>query len=363
MMKTACGLAIGLALLATAAQGAPSGLKEGTPDIKSVGALAFGPDGVLFVGDTKSAAIFAIGTGDTSGDPSRVQLKVENIEEKIAALLGTTAKDIQIQDLAINPASGNAYLSVSRGAGPDGQPVILKVDGSGKISVVALKNVPFAKADLPNAPDPGAKGRRGVSKRSLAITDLGYVDGRVYISGLSNEEFESTLRSVAYPFSAVDQGTGVKIYHGSHGKFETEAPVKTFTSFEINKQPYLLAAYTCTPLVKFSVADLKPGSKLQGTTIAELGNRNSPLDMIVYEKDGKSFVLMANDRRPIMKIPAENFDKAEGITSPVSDKAGVGYEEIGTLKGVVQLDRLNADNAVVLQKNGDAINLETVALP
>ncbi len=34
-------------------------LKEGAPDLKSADRLAFGPDGVLFVGDTKGAAIFA----------------------------------------------------------------------------------------------------------------------------------------------------------------------------------------------------------------------------------------------------------------------------------------------------------------
>ncbi len=57
------------------------------------------------------------------------------------------------------------------------------------------------------------------------------------------------------------------------------------------RQPHVLAAYTCTPLVKFPLSDLKPGEKVKGTTIAELGNRNRPLDMIVYQKDGKDYVL------------------------------------------------------------------------
>jgi hypothetical protein len=39
------------------------GLKEGAPDLKSAGQLAFGPDGVLFVGDAKGAAVFAIDRG------------------------------------------------------------------------------------------------------------------------------------------------------------------------------------------------------------------------------------------------------------------------------------------------------------
>ena len=94
-------------------------LKMGTPDIKSAGPLAFGPDGVLFVGDRQAAAIFAIDTGDRTPAPAG-PFKVQGIDEKIAAMLGTEAKQISLNALAVNPASGRAYLSVSRGRGPDG---------------------------------------------------------------------------------------------------------------------------------------------------------------------------------------------------------------------------------------------------
>lgn len=365
MLKTSTALVMCLALVVqTAHAAAKAELNEGTPDIKSVGPLAFGPEGVLFVGDTQSAAIFAIDTGDATGNPSAVQLNVENLDGQLAALLGTTPKDLEINDLAVNPASGNAYLSVSRGRGPDAQPVLLRIDANGKISEVSLKNVKFSKAELPNAPAPGGEGR--TNKRSQSITDLAYVDGRVYIAGLSNEEFESTLRSIPFPFSDVDQGTGVKIFHGAHGRFETAAPVRTFAPYLIDQKPHLLAAYTCTPLVKFPVSDLKPGVKLEGTTIAELGNRNRPLDMFVYQKDGKDFVLMANSARGVMKISTGDIDKIDGITNPVKDgkTAGLPYETIGDLKGVEQLDRLNADNAVVIVRSeSGATSLQTIALP
>ncbi len=365
MLKTASVMLLSLALVVQTAHGAAkTGLSEGTPDIKSAGPLTFGPDGVLFVADTQSAAIFAIDTGDAKGNPSAVQLNVENLDGQVAGLLGTTSKDIQINDLAVNPASGNAYLSVSRGRGPDAQPVLLRVGADGKIAEVSLKKVKFSKAELPNAPAPGGEGNK--NKRSQSITDLAYVDGRVFIAGLSNEEFESTLRSVPYPFSEVNQGTGVKVFHGSHGRFETEAPVRTFAPFVIDRKPYLLAAYTCTPLVKFPISDLKPGVKLQGTTIAELGNRNRPLDMFVYKKDGKNFVLLANSARGVMKISTDNIDKIDGITNPVKGNktAGLPYETIGDLKGVEQLDRLNADNAVVIVRSeSGTTSLQTIALP
>src|SRR6185369_13475007 len=137
--------------------------------------------------------------------------------------------------------------------------------------------------------------------------------------GLSNEEFASTLRAIPFPFKTVPNGTTVEIYHGAHGRFETRAPVRTFVPFNVGDQPSLLAAYTCTPLVQFPISALQPGAKLKGKTIAELGNRNRPLDMIVYTKDGKDFLLLANSSRGIMKISTDNIESAGSITAPVPD--------------------------------------------
>jgi hypothetical protein len=355
-----CGIVVGAELR--------EGLERGTAEVKSAGPLAFGPEGILFVGDTEGAAIFAIDTGDQTGNPSAARINVPNIDEFVAGMLGTQPKEIAINDIAVNPASGNVYLSVSRGLGPSAQPVILRVDGGGKVTEVSLKDVPFAKAPLPNAPTPGVtgEGRRAQNKRSQSITDLAYVDGRVFVAGLSNEEFESTLRSVPFPFDSVDRGAGVKIFHGAHGRFETESPVRTFTHYIIGSEPHLLAAYTCTPLVKFPVSQLQAGSKVQGTTVAELGNRNRPLDMFVYQKDGRDFALLANSARGVMKITLTNVASEEGITSPVGGggTAGLGYETIENLTGIEQLDRLNADSAVVLVRTeSGSANLQTIPLP
>ena len=355
---------LGAALTAQAAD-----LTKGTPDLKSAGPLAFGPSGLLFIGDTQGGAIFAVDTADRTADSAGGSIKVDAINEKIAALLGTEPREIAINDLAVNPASGKAYLAVSRGRGPAASPVIVRTDRSGKLEVVSLENVAFAKAELtavPAAPSgnaPVAK-KGGASPRSQAITDLAYVDGRVYVAGLSNEKFSSRLISIAYPFATVENGTSVEIYHGAHGKFETTSPIRTFAPYKINGEPYLMAAYTCTPLVKFPVAALKPGAHYKGTTVAELGNHNSPLDMIVYQKDGKDYILTANSSRGVMKISTDGVAEAASISSPIRDTAGLPYKTIDGLKDVVQLDLLDKDNALVLvgQPTG-AQNLETVPLP
>ena len=119
----------GIALTAAMAAAAEptASLKQGKPDLKSAGPLAFGPDGILFVGDTKGAALFAIDTGDRATATEKQPVQVKDLAGKVAAMLGTDAQQVQINDLAVNPLSGNVYLSVSRGRGPDAIPVIVRI--------------------------------------------------------------------------------------------------------------------------------------------------------------------------------------------------------------------------------------------
>src|SRR5262245_8262694 len=316
--------------VAGAAPGTDHGLTQGKAALASAGPLTFGPDGILFVGDSRGATLWALDTGDRT--PGSGKIDVAGLQDKLAAMLGVAADQVAINDLSVNPISHKAYLSVSRGRGPDATPVILRVDAAGKIEELALDSVRHAKVSLANAPAAEAKDGRGNSLRVEAITDVHYVDGKVFVAGLSNEEFASKLRSVSFPFSASDAGTSVEIFHGNHGQWETRSPVRTFVPYEIQKEAYLLAAYTCTPLVKFPVKDLKPGTKLVGTTIAELGNRNRPLDMIVYKKDGAEFILMSNSSRGVMKMPTKGIEGFGAIKERVAaEKSGLPYETLAEL--------------------------------
>ena len=105
--------------------------------------------------------------------------------------------------------------------------------------------------------------------------------------------------------------------------------------FTIDGEPNILAGFTCTPLVKFPVKNSKPGKKVRGTTVAELGNRNRPLDMIVYKKGGKDYLLMANSARGVMKVSTKNIERTDGITEPVTGGgiAGQTYDTIKELEG------------------------------
>jgi hypothetical protein len=234
-------------------------------------------------------------------------------------------------------------------------PFLLRADTAGKLSEVSLANIKHQSVSLIDSP-------QADRQRMEAITQLKYVDGKVMVAGLSNEEFSSSLRAIPFPFQAADKGAGIEIWHGSHGRFETNAPVRTFVPYEINGEKAILAAYTCTPLVRIPVSELKPGSKVKGATIAELGAGNKPLDMIVYAKGGKHYILMANSRRGVMKLTGDHLEGFSPITQK-TDITGVPYETIADLKGVQHLDKFDDGRALVLMGEGASLDLRTVPLP
>jgi hypothetical protein len=353
-------LATASLLLASQARAADSlldSLKKGTPELKSAGTLTFGPEGILFVADTQAATIYALDTGDRTAAKGKDLPKVEGINDKLASLLGVEAKELLINDMSVNPISGNTYLSLSRGKGADAKPAIVRVDRASKITELSLKDVGFAKVTIPNASE---------KQRKDAVTDMAYVKGKLFVAGMSNEDFSSNLRVIPFPFKDADNGTkSVEIWHGAHGGFETKAPVRTFVPYDIKGETHLLAAYQCTPLVKFPVAEVKPGEKVKGVTVAELGSGNRPIDMIVYKKDGKEFLLLANSARGVMKIPTEGIGEAKPVTEKIGggNTAGIKYETIKELKGVEHLDKLDDGHAILLVKTDKGMNLETIDLP
>src|SRR5262245_38012625 len=172
-----------LLAMSAVAFAAPAGLDQnGKPDLKSAGALAFGPKGVLFVGDPQGAQVFAVDVGTAPSNPIGPGFKLEGADAKIAAFLGTKADDIAINDVVVEPGTNIAYVSVSRGKGPTAEPAIVRVDGKGNVTALSLDKVAYAKVALSAAPPAGAQDKKGQSLRSKAITDLAFVDGKLFIA-------------------------------------------------------------------------------------------------------------------------------------------------------------------------------------
>jgi hypothetical protein len=108
------------------------------------------------------------------------------------------------------------------------------------------------------------------------------------------------------------------------------------------------------------MSDIVPQAHTRGRTVAELGNWNTPLDIIEMEKDGKRYLLMANTNRALMKIKVADVESFESsLTSPVEERAataGVGFINLPFVN-VQQLSKLNDTQFLMIQRdaNGDLI--------
>jgi hypothetical protein len=325
---------------------------SGNPGIASINSLSFGPEGILFIGDSDNAAIYAIDTKDNTSKEKSDNIAVEDFDVKVAAALGTTQENIRITDMAVNPISKTAYFSVHM---QDGTPVLLKLV-NGNLENVPLTDLSYSEKKLRNAVAKDAKDRRGRALRRWAIADMKYYDGKIMVSGLSNKEFSSSFRSIPFPFTAKEDFATLEIYHAAHGRYETYAPIKTFDVTKINNKEYLLASYTCTPLVLFPINELTGGKHLKGRTIAELGSGNSPLDIISFTKGDEVKFYMSNNNRPVMRINLSDITQFEGsLTEPVEEfgkDVGLTYDNLPFVN-VQQMDNLDEENVLILRRRND----------
>jgi hypothetical protein len=338
-------------------------MTTGRAPVKSPGALAFAPDGILLLGDSLGAQVVALDTQDRqAAQPLQDGTQFNGVAEKIGALVGIAADQVLVYDTAVNPISGNIYLSISRGRGPGAQPLVLRLDHDGNLSELALDHIGYAASTLPNAVNGDDAPSR--NRRTQTITSLQFVDGNVVVAGLSNEEFSSNLRVIPYPFASgvAPTGTGIEIFHTAHGAYETNAPVRTFVPYHTYGQAYILAAYTCTPLVKIPLSALKAGSQVTGATIAELGPGNSPLDMIAYRKNGHDYLLIANSARGVVRLEVDHLVDAPEIVSH-NPNTNLPHKRFPEWTRVHQLKKVDESTGMILTDSGGSLNLRVIALP
>ena len=139
-------------------------------------------------------------------------------------------------------------------------------------------------------------------------------------------------------------------------RYETHAPIKAFLPVSIQGEATVVAAYTCTPLVVFPMSNLKAGKHTKGQTVAELGNWNVPLDIIQMEKEGKSYLLMANSSRAVMKISVDNVaDFKESLSERVAERSGTAGVDFINLPfvNVQQLAKLSDSQFIMLQRRSN----------
>jgi hypothetical protein len=113
--------------------------------------------------------------------------------------------------------------------------------------------------------------------------------------------------------------------------------------------------------VTFPLADLKDGQHVKGRTVGEFGAGNYPLDMVVYEKEGKEKLLIANSNLPFMIVDPKDVESYSGeINEPTPTYvAGVRYEPRPG-SGILQMDVWTSESLLMLHRHpGGKLDLVT----
>jgi len=374
-MRSIASLFVGAVIFATLSTNLPAAgyLKDaatGDPKLRSVGAMSFGPGGLLLVTEPRHAAIVAIETGDT-GPVQKLKQKVSDVNALLAARLGAAEGGVTIVDMAVNPASGKIYLSVTRK--PDNASLIIVVTADGQAAPLDYAKARHARVSLPAA-DTAKVGN---------VSDVAFAGDRVLAAGSSNEEFSSKIFTLSLPLAHGGSAVPVsaETYHVAHGKWETKAPITSFVPMEENGKHYVVGSFACTPIAKFELDDLKPNAQVKGTSVVELGSGNRPLDMFTYEKDGKQWLVTHTQRfhqnlfgpskywgarvdMSLIKVREESKINQKAVRRDVKQPKGPeGIEIVDSLFGAVHVDKLSNTEVVVLREQGASLTLEVAPLP
>jgi hypothetical protein len=348
--------------------------------LRSAGVLCFGPDNVLFVGDIKGAAVhaFVLRTDDVTSQTD-VELGnfhnfegrdvVRGLDQKLAGLFGTTYDQIVINDMVVHQPSQQIFISVERGRSADSLPVIVKVN-HGQLEVLELDQIPHSQVEIPNEPGPKAM-LEFDTQQSFAITDVKYYNGEIFVTGISNQQFASTLHRIPYPFRAQMETCTVEIWHPVHGEFETRAPIIRQLIKEVGGEPHLFAVYGCTPLVRFPLAALKNGAHVRGDVIGELGYGSNPIDMLAFVDpfDQKEYLLVTIDVRSASRIAVLDIGTAK--PEPTGGAIDFGPGGLGRTQGLLPISAehfalLNSKWAVQIHrhpKTGYRLDISSLMVP
>jgi hypothetical protein len=236
--------------------------------------------------------------------------------------------------------------------------------------VLELDGIAHSQVAIPNEPDEKAM-LEFEPQRVYAITDVKYYNGEIFVTGVSNQRFASTLHRIPYPFNARMATCTVEIWHPVHGEFETRAPIIRQLIREVQGVPYLFAVYGCTPLVRFPLGALKDGAHVHGDTIGELGYGSNPLDMLAFADpfDQKEYLLVTIDTRSASRIAISELESAQ--PQPTGGPIDFGPGGLGRTQRDLPI---RADHTAILDpkwavviwrhpKTGYRLDISTLALP
>jgi hypothetical protein len=335
-------------------------------DIKSVSRLAVGPGNVLFLADWKDAKIHALTLPDAPARPAGTAFNILDLEPLLSAQVG--GAKVTVEDMVARPGTGEVYIAVSYGRAK--APALIRVTSDRHARRLELKQAKTTSVALRDAPSASSVIWRDLPERSFTVTDMKWRDGELFIAGLSNQDFSSSLRRVKYPFDAKQTMASIEIYHTGHNLVETRAPIRAMSFATLAGRPYLIAAYTCTPIVTIPLDDIRDGAHLRGKTIAELGYGNTPAALIPYSKteggQSRDYLMLLNFELGASAIPLSQVEAANakpGIESVVQFGQLAGLEPTpAPLAGAIRIDNLDEQSFIVVRRRLEQDRLQLVTI-
>ncbi len=332
-------------------------------ELKTAAKLAFDDAGTLYIADWKAARVYAVKVPAAAPAPA-APFNLQDVQRPIAKALKTKSASLRFDDLAVQPGTGLAYVSVTAG----GKAAVVSIDAAGKV-----KRLPTSRlgtyAVIADPPPADQSFWRELPAPALTVTDMKVHQGRLYLAGLSNRNFASALRVFDLPLGAKGRTATVEMYHPVHNQVETRAPIRAMSFVSVDGVPSMVAAYTCTPLVLIPLDAIKDGAHIVGKTIGEMGWGSAPVGMVSYRLGDKEMVLLANSSRSadLMSVDAiAEQARLPGLKDPISvpDQPYAGVRASMTpMSAVTRFDNLDDKLLLALRRDGASGAMQLVTIP
>lgn len=352
--------ALTAALHAAQAIGAP---------LLSAGKMTFVDANTLVVADWRGGQLHTITLpAAAAGAPTPFNLK--DVSGAIAKALNIRAESLRFEDMAVRPGSEVAYITLSvegSGAGAKPKPVLVSVDATGKVGRVDLDRGRRESVAIGNVPTADKQLWRDTPAASFTVTDMKFHAGKLYVAGLSNASFASALRVFDFPLKGGAAVSSVEMYHPVHNQLETRAPIRKMVITNLNGEPTLVAAFTCSPLVTIPLKDLKDGAHIAAKTVAEFGWGSAPAGMVMFDAGQGPMVLLTHSHKSADLMSVADIADAStkpGVTTPIKWPAEptLGIKSTYVPMRVAHIDNQDTTFFAALRRNEASGAMELVSM-
>lgn len=235
----------------------------GDPHLGSAQRLAFGPGGVLLVGDGVRDRVIAIETGEGGFGVVPAPGSVFGLRAAVAHLYGeeVQAGEVVVQDVAVEPWSRRIYLAAERYHDGATEPLIAYFDDEGRLRRFSTDQVIWAAIRLPRADESGGilQGLSWIQSKVVAVVAGGaFMPSTVFVR-------ETPIRHGDAAYS-LQPATVLP----STGQSHADLPITAATGQVAEETGAWLATFVGAPVARFSLGSLEPGAA-DGVTVFDLG--------------------------------------------------------------------------------------------